>query len=104
MQQYLSGQNRFDQLKRADIEKAKSMQSFLNKEIHHRHERMQKLAMDDHELLDHLKKVSLLFLNPGNFACLKVFSTGHSHFCWQMRVGVLWGFFIVWCRGFIGIH
>lgn len=58
LQHYLTGQNRFDQLKRSDIDKAKSMQSFLNREIHQRHSKWQKMSMDDHELLDHLKKVS----------------------------------------------
>ena len=54
---YLDTQNRFERLKRSDKDRAKNMQSFLNQEIHGRHRKLQKLSLDDHELLDHLKKV-----------------------------------------------
>jgi homodimeric pyruvate:ferredoxin (flavodoxin) oxidoreductase len=56
LQQFLDGQNRFEQLRRADKKTADTLHKGLRREMHARHEKLLKLAMDEYEMLDHLKK------------------------------------------------
>lgn len=56
LQVFLDGQNRFQQLTRSDKKTAERLHTGLRREMHHRHEKLQKLAMDDYEMLEHLKK------------------------------------------------
>jgi pyruvate/2-oxoacid:ferredoxin oxidoreductase beta subunit/flavodoxin len=52
---YLDGENRFTRLKRSDAETADSLHNTLNSDVHRRHTKYQRLAMDDYELLESLK-------------------------------------------------
>lgn len=52
---YLDGQNRFQRLKRADESKAETLQTNLQAQVRSRHAKYQRLAMDDFEMLEHLK-------------------------------------------------
>lgn len=56
LQVFLDGQNRFQQLSRSDKKTADRLHTGLRREMHQRHEKLQKLAMDDYEMLEHLKK------------------------------------------------
>ena len=56
LQQFLDGQNRFEQLRRSDRQTADTLHKGLRHEMHVRHEKLLKLAMDEYEMLDHLKK------------------------------------------------
>ena len=56
LMQFLGGQNRFEQLRRADTETAEQLQQGLQQEKYSRHDKFVKLAMDDYEMLEHLKK------------------------------------------------
>ena len=53
---FLDGENRFTRLKRTDAPTATALHEFLNKDIHRRHTKYQRLAMDDFELLENLKE------------------------------------------------
>ena len=57
LEEYLSGQNRFEQLKRNFSDTAGKLHDYLYNTVQTRHKRLQKLAMDDYELLEHLKKL-----------------------------------------------
>ena len=52
---YLDGQNRFEQLKRADGEMAGRLHKVFDDEVNARRSKFRTMAMDDFELLDHLK-------------------------------------------------
>ena len=56
LQAFLEGQNRFQQLQRSDKKTADSLHTGLRREMSHRLEKFQKMAMDDYEMLEHLKK------------------------------------------------
>lgn len=56
LQVFLDGQNRFQQLTRSDKKTADKLHTGLRREMHQRHTKLQKLAMDDYEMLEHLKK------------------------------------------------
>ena len=53
--QYLDGENRFTRLKRTDLTTADSLHETLSSDVHRRHRKFQRLAMDDYELLESLK-------------------------------------------------
>lgn len=56
LMQYLGGQNRFEQLRRADTKTAEKLHQGLRHDLHSRHDKFVKLAMDEYEMLEHLKK------------------------------------------------
>ena len=56
LMQFLGGQNRFEQLRRADTKTAEKLHQGLRHEMHSRHDKFVKLAMDEYEMLEHLKK------------------------------------------------
>jgi homodimeric pyruvate:ferredoxin (flavodoxin) oxidoreductase len=54
---YLNSQNRFEQLRRNKLATAEALQGVFDTEVKKKHHKLQRLAMDDYELLDHLKGV-----------------------------------------------
>jgi len=56
LEEFLSGQNRFEQLRRSDKLAAQELHENLRHTMHVKHDKLLKLAMDDFELLEHLKK------------------------------------------------
>lgn len=55
LREYLNNQNRFDRLKRSSKIAAEELQGTLKSSVLHRHDKYSKMAMDDYELLEHLK-------------------------------------------------
>ena len=50
-----TGQNRFEQLQRLNKTTAENLHSAFETQIVHKHNKMKKMAMDEYELLEHLK-------------------------------------------------
>lgn len=55
LEHYLKGQNRFEQLRRADVEMHGALHEEFDNQVRLKHKKLQKLAMDEFELLEHLK-------------------------------------------------
>jgi len=52
---YLNSQNRFEQLRRVKKDTAAELQGAFETEVKRKHNKMTRMAMDDYELLEHLK-------------------------------------------------
>ena len=53
---FLDGENRFTRLKRTDSSTADDLHNYLSSDIQRKHRKLQRLAMDDYELLENLKE------------------------------------------------
>ena len=57
LEHYLQGQNRFEQLRRADKQMHGTLHERFDSQVRTKHKKLQKLAMDEYELLEHLKNM-----------------------------------------------